>query len=261
MRLWVLLALLIVSGCAPAPIPATPDSRPFTFSRDALAFANQLDWIYKQNPQTGKTEFVSVEPAPEYIHRCFVLVRTARQFFLHARFEPANPKADPDTYRKLIRAILARSPRDTAPDPAPVIVPGYADLHDFSVDWTDLIKSEAGGAIDSYFQTGNWRMVFPFSRNSQQGTAAQLLEEIRANWPPIVHLVRFPRITINHAVLLYAATETPQNVVFAVYDPNHPEAPTTLTYDRASRTFDFPASDYFADGRVDVYEVYRSAFY
>ncbi|MGH8461428.1 MAG: hypothetical protein ACRESS_07460 [Stenotrophobium sp.] len=258
--LWPLLALAI-SGCAAAPIRITPTSRAFAFPKDTLAFANQLDWIYKHDPLTGKTEFISVEPEPTYIHRCFVLVRTARQFFLHARFAPTLARADERTYRGLIREVLARSVRDTTPDPAPVVVPGYADLREFSADWTGLIKNEAGGSVDSYFQTGNWRMVFPFSRDSQQETAAQLLKEIHTDWPPIVHLVRFPHITINHAVLLYAATETPQDIVFAVYDPNHPEAPTTLTYVRASRTFDFPASDYFADGRVDVYEVYRTAFY
>jgi hypothetical protein len=253
--------ILLLSGCAPVPVRIAHDSRPFVFAQDTLAFSNQLDWIYRRNPATGKTDYTSVEPEPDYIHRCFVLVRTARQFFLHARFDPRLAQADRATYRKLVREVLKRSVRDTTPDAAPVRIPGYADLRDFSGDWAELLKQEAGGAIDSYLQIGNWRMIFPFSRDSQHDTAQQLLQEIRADWPPIVHLVRFPHITINHAVLLYAAAEHPATIVFSVYDPNNAQAPTTLTYDRASRTFIFPATDYFEDGRVDVYEVYRSLFY
>lgn len=260
------LAALVAGGCAslpaPAPVKLPPVSdRPFALSTDALAFANELDWIYRLDPATGKMDFTRVEPEPDYIHRCFVLVRSAKQFFLHARFDPAAARADAGTYRSLIRQVLARSVRDTQADTQRIVIPGYADLRSFSTAWPTLFKEEAGGSWRSYVQTGNWRMVFPFSRRHQQAMAEQLLSEIHQNLPPIVHMVRFPVITINHAVLLYAAKETDKEILFAVYDPNHPEAPGELTYDRASRTFIFPATDYFADGPVDVYEVYRGWFY
>ena len=146
-------------------------------------------------------------------------------------------------------------------DPQPVLIPGYTDLRSFSNAWPTLIKDEAGGSWHSYVQLGNWRMILPFPRGGQQETAERLLEEIRANWPPIIHLVTFPIITINHAVLLYGASETKESIRFSVYDPNHPEAAGELTYDRASRTFIFPATNYFEDGPVNVYEVYHGIYF
>ena len=255
----VLLAILMLvsAGCATLPAQRRADSRPFDFKTDALSFANELDWVYRKDPVTQKMDFFHVDPEPDYIHHCFVVVRAAKQFFLHARFDPAAPKADEPTYRRLVKAVFERSPRELLPDPQRIVIPGYADLRSFSTAWTQLLKEEAGGSWHSYAQMGNWRMVFPFSRSHQAETADELVEEIQADWPPIIHMVRFPVITINHAVMLYAARETDREILFSVYDPNHPEAPAELTYDRASRTFIFPATDYFADGRVDVYEVYR----
>jgi len=76
-----------------------------------------------------------------------------------------------------------------------------------------------------------------------------------------VHLIRFPRITINHAVIIFDAKEDPKSIILSIYDPNQPSAPRTLIYDRATRTFNFPANDYFPGGRVDVYEIYKGWLY
>jgi hypothetical protein len=84
----------------------------------------------------------------------------------------------------------------------------------------------------------------------------QLLADLKENRPPVVHLVRFPQLTINHAVVLFDATESEKEIRFTAYDPNNPKIPVPLTYNRASRTFEFPANDYYPGGRVDVYEVY-----
>ena len=49
----------------------------------------------------------------------------------------------------------------------------------------------------------------------------------------------------------------------AANSPTYPatQGPDSFTYDRASRTFEFPANDYFPGGRVDAYEVYRGWLY
>ena len=124
-----------------------------------------------------------------------------------------------------------------------------------------LLKAECGGAWQAYIQRGNWRMIFPFSRRHQEHLARRLQTRLKDGCPLVVHLVRFPQLTINHAVVLFQAAESAAEIKFVVYDPNDPAKPSTLTYDRATRTFTFPPNQYFPGGRVDVYEVYHGHLY
>lgn len=104
-------------------------------------------------------------------------------------------------------------------------------------------------------------MILPFSRHHQEQMASQLVIDLKANIPPVVHVVRFPQLSINHSVLLFGAHETEQDIRFDAYDPNNPFKPVTLTYDRKTKTFSFPGNDYWRGGRVDIYEVYRGWAY
>ena len=104
-------------------------------------------------------------------------------------------------------------------------------------------------------------MIFPFSRSHQKALTQRLVEALRHDQPPVVHLVRFPSLKINHAVVLFSAAESDTEIRFAAYDPNDPDKPTVLAYDRSSRTFSFPTNFYFPGGRVDVYEIYRGCCY
>jgi hypothetical protein len=189
------------------------------------------------------------------------VARTVRQFFLNARFEPAQPKADDKTYRKLIRRVVASSPRHGMPEEKKIVFPGYADLRAFSQAHERLLKDECGGRWQSYVQRAHWRIVFPFTRHEQEKMEKQLVAHIEQNLPVVVHLVRFPQLTINHAILLFDAEQTEKEIRFTAYDPNRPESPKTINYDRASRTFEFEANEYFPGGRVDVYEVYCAWYY
>jgi hypothetical protein len=62
-------------------------------------------------------------------------------------------------------------------------------------------------------------------------------------------------------VLVYAAQQTADEVRLRIYDPNHPERPMMLIYKRATRTFEFPANNYFGGGRVDVYEIFSGLIF
>ena len=79
--------------------------------------------------------------------------------------------------------------------------------------------------------------------------------------PPVIHLVRFPRITINHAVVVFAAFPTESGIRFLTYDPNYPDEPQALLYERQTRSFTFGPNKYFGGGLVNVYEIYRSGMY
>ncbi len=235
-------------------------SRPFLFDRDTFAYANELVWEYRFDPVTGAMTTRPNRPAPAYTHRCFVMVRSARQFHYHAVFFPESPPAEAETCRRLIREVVSRSPRRPSPAATKVPVPGFDGLRSLSRAHESLLKAECGGAWQSYCLRSHWRMILPVSRRHQARTARRLTGALAENRAPIVHLFRFPQVTINHGIILLRLRQTDSAIQFAAYDPNLPDRPTELAYDRAGRTFTYPPNRYWAGGRVDVIEVYKGWF-
>jgi hypothetical protein len=256
LALWLTLAIPI--ACAPRKAPL--GVRPFEFPADTLAYTNQLVWEYRYD-DTGAWSTEKTDPPPTYALHCFTVAKIARQFFANARFDPSRPAADDATYRDLVRQVVGSSPRKPVRDQDRVVIPGYADLRSFSLAREELLKSEGGGTWRSYFQRGNWRMVFPFSHDGQESVARELEEALRGNWPPVVHAVTFPSLALNHAVLLFEASGSETQLRFRAYDPNDPQEPITIVFDRASREFTFPRTKYFAGGTVHLYPVYAGPFY
>jgi hypothetical protein len=101
-------------------------------------------------------------------------------------------------------------------------------------------------------------MVFPIARAHQEQTAAALVARLEKNHSPIIHLVKFPSLTINHSMILFAAVTTEAGVEFSAYDPNQPTQPVKLTFDRAKKIFSLPANRYWAGGELNVIEIYQS---
>jgi hypothetical protein len=234
----------------------------FRFEQDTFAFAHELVWQYRFDPATGAMTVSRSDPPPAYYHRCFVMARSARQFFHQARFEPGLPEAGAEEYRRLIRQVVARNPRrgSAAPEER-VVVPGYDGLRAFSRAREPLLKAECGGAWQSYFLRSHWRMVFPVWGRHQEQTAQRLARLLGEGGVPIVHLFRFPRITINHGLVLFAVAESEREIQFEAYDPNIPAHPVKLTYDRARREFRFPPACYWGGGAVSVMEIFRGGLY
>ena len=241
--------------------PFCQRARPFQFERDTFAFAHELVWQYRFDAATGQMNTFRTEPPATYYHRCFVMVRSVRQFFHHAHFDPALPAPDTDTSRRLIRTIVSRNPRCVSADSDRVVVPGYTGLRAFSQAWEPLLKAECGRPWESYFLRSHWRMVLPIWRRQQQQTAQRLERSILAGGIPVVHLFRFPKVTINHGILLYAVASTGDVLRFQAYDPNIPSQPVELSYLHANRTFHFPRNHYWAGGHLQVVEIYRNWLY
>jgi hypothetical protein len=237
-----------------------PDAGPrrFDFARDSFAFENETFWEYHFDAASGKTTFSRRQPKPDYAHRCFVLTRAARQFLFHARFDQTQKAGDDLACRRLIRAVMARDVRAPAEPGRQIVIPGYADLRQFSRAREPLLKAECGGAWRSYVLRSHWRMIFPISRAHQARTAASLDSALRENVPPIIHLVKFPSLTINHSMILFAAAEAGGSLAFQAYDPNHPAQPVRLSFDHATRTFSLPPNRYWAGGELDIIEIYRN---
>ncbi len=257
----IVLLLILVTGCVSSSGskgPSTP--RQFNFSTDTFSYSNGLVWEYRYDDQ-GKWTSRRRDPRPAYSQHCFVVSRSACQFFENAEFKPQEAKADEATYRRLIAEVVASSLRKPRGAEEKIVIPGYTDLRSFSADYGSLLQAECGGAWRCYFQRGNWRVVFPFSRTQQARVADQLQEQLKKHGAIVVHLVRFPQLSINHAVLIYEARSGPEQIEFVTYDPNDNGAPTTITYKRKERTFYLPYNSYFEGGRVDVYSIYDRLFY
>jgi hypothetical protein len=240
---------------------AEPGARPFQFERDTFAFAHELVWQYRFDPVSGQMRTVRASPPPTYYHRCFVMVRAARQFFYHASFNPVLPAPQTEAGRRLIRMVVSRSPRKASAAQDRVEIPGYEGLRAFSRCWEGPLKEECGEAWESYVLRSHWRMVLPIWRGHQRRTAERLERLIRGGRTCVVHLFRFPRITINHGILLFGVTSEGGVVRFEGYDPNIPEGTVRLTYREADRWFEFPRNHYWAGGRLQVVEIYRNWVY
>jgi hypothetical protein len=232
--------------------------RRFDFERDRFGFANELMWEYRFDGPNGKTTYEFRKPRPDYTHRCFVLARAVRQFFYHARFEPDQPQGDDASYRRRVREVLGRDPRIRCPRDRQVVIPGYEGLREFSAARERMFKSECGGAWRSYALRSHWRMVFPISRTHQARTAAQLFEAIQQCNVPVIHLVRFPRLNMNHGMVLFAAEDDGDAIRFQAYDPNDPEKPSMLSFEHAKKTFSLPRNLYWSGGFLNIIEIYRS---
>jgi hypothetical protein len=236
-------------------------ARPFRFERDTFAFANELIWQYRFDPVTKAMTVAWNHPPPTYSHRCFMVVKSARQFLYHARFEPGLPIAEPEVYRRLVRQVLSRNPRRPSAAADRIVISGYDGLRALSQAHEPLLKAECGAPWQSYFLRSHWRMVFPIWKRHQERIAQQLRQRVSQGSAPTVHIFRFPRITINHGLMLFGMVESERDIQFEAYDPNLTDHPAKLIYDRALRSFSFPPTCYWPGGELSVIEIYRGGLY
>jgi hypothetical protein len=234
-----------------------PPPRRFDFERDTFAFANELVCEYEFDSAGGSPQMVAKQPRPDFALRCFALARATRQFLYHAEFEPGRAPLEESDYRQRIRAVFSRNPRVASRPGQRVGFPGYEGLRSFSRAWETLLKAECGGAWRSYVLRSHWRMVLPITRRHQERTHARLRARLEQGVPPLVHLVRFPQLTINHGMALFDFSAAPGETRFLAYDPNTPGRPARLTFQHDSRTFSLPPTRYWPGGDLNVIEIYR----
>src|SRR6266702_3101112 len=133
------IALLLLSGCSTVHRQQV-SSRHFDFQKDTFSFTNGLIWVYEYDSK-GKWTTHDRIPRPDYWQHCFVLARAAKQFFVNARFDPALPQTDDETYRRLIKRIARSNARRLLPEQSRIIIPGYPDLRHFSLSREKLLKA------------------------------------------------------------------------------------------------------------------------
>ncbi len=235
---------------------ASVENPRFQFEGDTFAFAHELVWKYHFDPVTGAMTTYKAEPPPTYYHRCFVLVRATRLFFDYARFASELPPVDGETYRALVRKIIASDPRRKCAEAKRIVIPGFDGLRSFSQAHESLLKAECGAAWESYFLRSHWRMIFRISGGFQKKMAEKLKRSLQQRGVSLVHLFRFPRITINHGIVLYGFTESESQIEFEAYDPNIPAHSVKLVYENNRREFIFAPNCYWGGGGLSVMEIY-----
>ena len=233
----------------------------FNFSGDTFAFANATVFKYYKGIaflRRGPSE--KLDPANNYTRRCFVMARAAMQFQKFARFDPRAAPLDDRTLAARVREVARRAPwREPLPDAQRVVFPGYANLREMSKAREAVVKEKIGLGWPSYIRLSNTRMFFQRSASYQEQAHETLNATLARGDFFVAYLTTYPRLSINHGVLIYAR-QSPRSGSdlerYLVYDPNHPDAPRELTWSANQRSFAYQKDVDFVGGSVRVYQVY-----
>ena len=123
----------------------------------------------------------------------------------------------------------------------------------------ELVQLNIGHGWPSYFRISNARMVFQQSAGYQENTHAHLNAALARGQLFVGFLTTYPRLSINHSVLVYkrkSFSPNPGVERYLVYDPNHTESPRELTWSPRDRAFSYQKDWDFVGGFVRVYQVY-----
>jgi hypothetical protein len=102
-------------------------------------------------------------------------------------------------------------------------------------------------------------MMFLQGAKYQEATHARLNAALARGQLFVGFLTTYPRLSINHSVLIYkqkSFSPNPGVERYLVYDPNHPESPRELTWSPRTRSFSYQKDWDFVGGFVRVYQVY-----
>jgi hypothetical protein len=241
-------------------VQASVTASDFRFDRDTFAFQNATVLKYKDGVPFLRARSASDDPANKYTRRCFVMTRTVMQFRKFARFDPSGVPLSDQELAARIRAVARCAPwRESLPENQRIVFPGYANLREMSKARTQVFQDNIGSGFITYFRPSNIRMFFQHSRGYQQETHANLDAALSRGDLFVGYLSTYPKLSINHAVLVYARKKSrPGDELkhYFVYDPNHAEAPRELTWSPREGAFAYQKDIDFIGGFVRVYQAY-----
>jgi hypothetical protein len=234
-RLVALVSLVVVTAaCASVPrtnggaalgLEETLRTPEFSFETDTFAFANLIGARHPNAPDI-------------YAHYCFVLARGVRQFTQFARFEPALPKLDRGGYIDRVKRVVARPARAAAlPLDDRVVIPGYANLREFSRDEESAVKEGLGGRFWTWVHWTNWRVMLRVDGEHQEKVVHEIMDGLREGRLVQLLVTNWPKPELNHTVVVYESRPVAGGIEFLVWDPNNPDGPGIMTWDSSARTF------------------------
>jgi hypothetical protein len=255
-RIKIVAFCLILFAALPlfAAGPAAPP-HPFRYATDTFAFANETVWNYVGGEVRKET---SGAKKREYTRHCFVVTRAAVQFWKFALFDPSVPALDKEQLATRIRQVTGRSVWLPAlPLQERIVFPGYADLRALSAAEPGVFQANIGLGWPVYFRAGNMPIVVPVSRSTESRLNDEIFRGLQRNEPSIVWLYLFPKLKINHVVVVFAGRRDHGIYRYQVYDPNYAGGPKQLRFDAATRTFSYQPTFYFKGGSVTARAIYR----
>ena len=255
-RLAVLALAVLAAACAPAPprpaaivAPDVTTVPAFAFEADTFAFPNQ---IRARNPGVPGL----------YANYCFVIARAVRQFHQFARFDPAAPRLDGPAYERLVRTVVSRAPwRPPLPPEDRVVIPGYPNLRALSAAEERAVKEGLGGPLWTWLHWTNWRVTFEALPPGHQGEVLhQVRDELAAGRLVQLLVTNWPKPELNHTVIAYGYRRHATGMDLAVWDPNDPHAPGTVTFDGTVQRFWATRVYDTEPGTIRVFRMYYSWF-
>lgn len=223
-----LLLPLCLTGCSmvrPSAKFLPPSPRAFDFAADTLA-----------PPVPEPATFEQKESLSDPALRGHVDAHVARQFFLHARFEPAQPPPSTEARIALVREVLKRDAAKPSSDAQRVVVPGYASLREFSRLQGHLLRAESWVVCRCENQARLVTKAFG-GGSGKDAAVTELLTSTTANRPTLVRLYQHHALRYNRSLLVFSSQATDGEVRFTAYDPAAPQQPVQLTFNRASHAF------------------------
>lgn len=227
--------VVVTAACASAPprnggpllgLEEAVRTPAFSFESDTFAFANLIAARHPNEPGI-------------YAHYCFVLARAVRQFAQFARFDPTLAKIDHAGYVERVKRVVARPARAEAlPPDDRIVIPGYANLREFSRDEESAVKDGLGGRFWTWVHWTNWRVTLPVDGSQQEGVAYEIVEELRAGRLVQLLVTNWPKPELNHTVVVFESRPMKDgSIEFLVWDPNNPGWPGIMTFDPSARRF------------------------
>ena len=230
----------------------------FCFDRDTFAFANQTVFEYHEGHASLRKK--SAVKRDAYNRHCFVLCRTAMQFKKFARFDPKGAPLDDASLAARVRTVTHQAAwAEPLPENQRIVFPGYKNLREMSEARRELLQRNIGHGWPSYFRISNARMMFQPGAGYQAKTHTRLNAALARGEVFIGFLTTYPRLSINHSVLIYkqqSFSPNPGVERYFVYDPNHSESPRELTWSPRTRSFSYQKDWDFVGGSIRVYQVY-----
>jgi hypothetical protein len=249
----------ILLAIASAVLSTTAWSKTFDFQSDTFGFANQTYFDYKQLTDSQVQIIRRKGRVPDFSRHCFQLCRAVLQFYQFAEFRPDLPKVSESDYREIVRRV-SRTPAWSTGPRTKVVIPGYKDLHSFSLGETMALQRNLGLWWPSYWRLGNWRIVLPVPRSGQESMAKWLKSELDHERIRDVYITRFR--PINHCLVVYHYSSGQNgDIVFDVYDANQPGKLVHLTYRASDRSFFYDKTWYYVGGLVSVLPLYVSPLF